>query len=88
MNGLFEYLKKYFDNTPQCVIEEDWKEVEHLNDIGPDVIEYALNVNDQSGVEIPYYNADKIQICFFDKTLLTAPYEIVAKKFVMKVQTI
>ena len=64
LKGLFEDLKKYFDNTPQCVIEEDWKEVEHLNEIGPDVIEYALNVNELSGVEIPYSIVDGCQYSF------------------------
>lgn len=41
MGKLFENLKRYFENTPSEDIEKDWKEVEMLNDIGPDVIEYA-----------------------------------------------
>lgn len=32
--------------------------------------------------------ADKIQICFFDKTLLTKPFEIVDKKVITENQTI
>lgn len=64
MDGLFEDLKKYFDNTSQCVIEEDWNEVEHLNEIGPDVIEYALDINGLSGVEMPYSIANRCQYSF------------------------
>lgn len=41
MGNLFESLKDYFENTPNDVIENDWREIEYLNEIGPDVIEYA-----------------------------------------------
>ena len=41
MGNLYESLKNYFENTPKDVIEKDWKEMEHLNEIGPDAIEYA-----------------------------------------------
>lgn len=41
MGNLFESLKAYFENTPKEVLNNDWKEIEYLNDIGPDVIEYA-----------------------------------------------
>lgn len=39
MGNLFESLKDYFEHTPKDVLDNDWKEVEYLNDIGPDVIE-------------------------------------------------
>ena len=38
--SLFENLKKYFANTSKEQQDKDWKEVEPLNNIGPDVIEY------------------------------------------------
>jgi hypothetical protein len=38
--NLLQQLKKYFDNTPREIIEKDWKEIEYLNEIGPDVDEY------------------------------------------------
>lgn len=41
MGNLFESLKAYFENTPKEVLNNDWKKIEYLNDIGPDVIEYA-----------------------------------------------
>ena len=36
-----EFLKKYFEETPQEELDKEWKEFEPLNDIGPDVLEYA-----------------------------------------------
>lgn len=44
MGNLFESLKDYFENTPKDVLDNDWKEIENLNEIGPDVIEYARYV--------------------------------------------
>ena len=36
-----ELLKKHFEETPQKELDKEWKEIEPLNDIGPDVLEYA-----------------------------------------------
>lgn len=36
-----EFLKKHFEETPQKELDKEWKEIEPLNDIGPDVLEYA-----------------------------------------------
>lgn len=101
MGNLFESLKDYFENTPNDVIENDWREIEYLNEIGPDVIEYAEFVREYFGTAVSYSNTkekeethryvckpDKIQICFFDKTLLTEPYRIVGKKAFTANQTI
>ena len=49
MGNLFERLKDYFENTPKDVIEKDWREIEYLNEIGPDVIEYAEFVSVRAG---------------------------------------
>lgn len=38
--SLFENLKKYFANTSKEQQDKDWKEIESLNNIGPDVIDY------------------------------------------------
>ena len=51
MGNLFESLKDYFENTPKGVLDNDWKEIENLNEIGPDVIEYARYVKELFGVE-------------------------------------
>lgn len=39
--GLYESLKEYFENTPQEVLDKEREELEPLNEIGPDVLEYA-----------------------------------------------
>lgn len=54
MGNLFESLKNYFENTPQDILENDWKEVEYLNEIGPDVIEYADYVKKFFDIDISY----------------------------------
>ena len=41
MGKLLEQLKEYFENTPKEVLEKEVKEWEYLNEIGPDVLEYA-----------------------------------------------
>lgn len=41
MGKLLENLKNYFENTPKDEIEKDLAEIEHLNEIGPDVLEYT-----------------------------------------------
>lgn len=52
MGNLFESLKDYFENTPKDVIEKDWREIEYLNEIGPDVIEYAEFVRENFGTAV------------------------------------
>lgn len=54
MGNLFESLKDYFENTPKDVIEKDWREIEYLNEIGPDVIEYAEFVRENFGTAVSY----------------------------------
>lgn len=41
MGKLLNQLKKYFENTPKEVLDKEAKEWEYLNEIGPDVLEYA-----------------------------------------------
>ena len=41
MNKHLEYLKDYFENTSQEEIDKDYEEIEYLNDLGPNVLEYA-----------------------------------------------
>ena len=47
MGKLSESLKEYFENTPKEVLDKDWKEIKHLNDIGPDAIEYCKSIREQ-----------------------------------------
>lgn len=42
--NILQQLKEYFDNTPRDVIEKEWEELSHLNEIGPTVDEYLASV--------------------------------------------
>lgn len=42
MGKLYDNLVRNFEN----ISEEEWREIESLNDIGPDVIEYANRIED------------------------------------------
>lgn len=44
MGKLLEQLKYYFDNTPKDILEKEAEELDYLNEIGPDVLEYAKMV--------------------------------------------
>lgn len=44
MGKLLNQLKEYFENTPKEVLEKEAKEWNYLNEIGPDVLEYAKMV--------------------------------------------
>ena len=57
MGNLFDSLKNYFENTPKDVLDNDWKDIEYLNEIGPDVIEYAKFVKEQFGIAVSYSNS-------------------------------
>lgn len=59
MGNLFESLKAYFENTPKEVLNNDWKEIEYLNDIGPDVIEYAEYVKRIFDIDVLYSGSEK-----------------------------
>jgi len=47
MSKLLESLENYFRNTPKEQLDKDWEEIEYLNEIGPDVFEYAEFVKNQ-----------------------------------------
>ena len=38
-------------------IDNDWKKIKYLNEIGPDVIEYAKFVKEQFGIAVSYSNS-------------------------------
>ena len=44
MGKLLENLKNYFENTPKDILERELNALDYLNDIGPDIIEYAEQV--------------------------------------------
>ncbi|MBQ2321418.1 MAG: recombinase [Bacteroidales bacterium] len=58
MGNLFESLKSHFENTPKEVLEREWNEIKHLNEIGPDVLGYAKFVKEQFGVAMQYCYAN------------------------------
>ena len=45
MRNIYDRLKDYSENTPKEILERIMKDVEHLNEIGLDVLEYAEYVN-------------------------------------------
>lgn len=59
MGKLFESLKDYFEKTPKEILDNDWKEIEYLNEIGPDVIEYAEYVKELFGSDVSYSSSEK-----------------------------
>lgn len=46
MSTLLDIIKNYFENTPTDILKNDFNNREHLNDIGPDVIEYATSIRE------------------------------------------
>ena len=60
MGPLADSLKRYFEETPKEVLDKEWEEIKHLNEIGPDVLEYCKRVReyqDMLGEEI--FNKEK-----------------------------
>jgi hypothetical protein len=41
MGKIYNSLKEYFENTPKEQLDKDWEEIEPLNNIGVDVLEWA-----------------------------------------------
>lgn len=54
MGTLLESLKRYFENTPKDILENDWKENEYLDNIGPDVTEYVNYVQEYFRINVNY----------------------------------
>ena len=46
MGVLADSLKRYFEETPKAVLDKEWEEIMHLNEIGPDVLEYRNRVRE------------------------------------------
>ncbi len=44
MSKLLDSLKSYFDNTPEEILKRDLDELEYLNEIGPDAIDYVKTI--------------------------------------------
>lgn len=59
MKNIYESLLDYFENTPKDILDKDWEELEYLNEIGPDVIEYAEYVINKFGLTVSYTNPNK-----------------------------
>lgn len=65
--NILQQLKEYFDNTPRDVIEKEWEELSHLNEIGPTVDEYLESVRKyKQANQYPrtYKECAKILDCF------------------------
>ncbi len=48
MGKLLDNVKEYFEITPREIIDKDFKEMAHLNEIGPDVMDYAESVRESA----------------------------------------
>ncbi|MBD5170718.1 MAG: hypothetical protein HDT07_01740 [Bacteroidales bacterium] len=48
-----EQLEKYLSETPRDILEREWSDIESLNEIGPDVLEYAERVKECFGILVP-----------------------------------
>lgn len=49
MGKLAESLRRYFEETPQDILDRDWDELKPLNEIGPDAAEYIERVRSYYG---------------------------------------
>ena len=63
MGTLSEQLEKYFSDTPQDILDQDWKRIEPLNEIGPDVLTYAERVREYYANILPTQNSVIKQSC-------------------------
>lgn len=61
MNTLLEQLRKYFDNTPRGVIEEEWAKFDGYDNVGPTVDEF-LSFTDQWLFEWKNVSEEKVTI--------------------------
>lgn len=61
MGKLLDDLKEYFENTPQEVLDNDFKEMAYHNDIGPDAIEYAETVKKHFAEKAPMHPSESSQ---------------------------
>ncbi len=61
MGTLLDSIKKYFENTPSDILQDDFNKRKHLNDIGPDVIEYAESIRDFLNSEIILTKSSSVQ---------------------------
>lgn len=57
MGTLSEQLEKYFSETPKNILDLDWKSMEPLNEIGPDVLAYAEWVREYYANILPTQNS-------------------------------
>jgi hypothetical protein len=49
MGKLAESLRKYFEETPQDILDREWDELKSFNEIGPDATEYIERVRSYYG---------------------------------------
>ena len=54
MGKFADSLKRYFEETPQDILDRDWDKIKHLNAIGPDVVEYVERVRMYYGDTMQY----------------------------------
>ena len=58
MSEIFDGLKKYYDETPVEVLAHKAKELDYLNEIGPDALEYIRSVRSYQphAISCPKFN--------------------------------
>lgn len=66
MGKLLENLKNSFENTPKDILDRELNALDYLNEIGPDVLEYAeqvreylcSNIHQTKPFDFPNYNGE------------------------------
>lgn len=66
MGKLLENLKNFFENTPKDILDRELNALDYLNEIGPDVLEYAeqvseylcSNIHQTKPFDFPNYNGE------------------------------
>lgn len=49
MGKLADSMRRYFEETPQEILEREWDELKSFNEIGPDATEYIERVKSYYG---------------------------------------
>ena len=49
MGKLADSLNRYFEETPQDILDREWEELKYLNEIGPEATEYIERVRSYYG---------------------------------------
>lgn len=66
---MLEDLKNYLENTPREQLLAEWKEIEHLDMVGPTVGQFMSHLENYQKYSIPKYIVYNIQAQEIPKTI-------------------